>query len=94
VLVLAYAVWFSVRIYPLIPFSLGGGKPLTISFFEGDKKMPDEIEKSDRSAKRSVPYKLLITTDRYFVVVSPSSNERALQISRDSVSGIVILTSN
>jgi hypothetical protein len=34
---IGYAVWFSVRIYPLIPFSLGGGRPLTVVFFEGEK---------------------------------------------------------
>jgi hypothetical protein len=94
VLVLGYAIWFAVRIYPLIPFSLGGGKPLMISFFEGEKRMPEEVQKPTGSAKRSIPYKLLITTDKYYVVVSPSSDERALQVSRDSVAGIVILSSN
>lgn len=94
ILVLSYAVWFSARLYPLIPFSLGGGKPLTVVFFEGEKKMPDEIRKADPSAKRSVPYKLLLATDKYFVVVSPSDKERALQISRDSVAGIVVLSAN
>ena len=58
--VLCYALWFSVRLYPLIPFSLGGGKPLTVVFFEGEKRMPDEIQKANQSDKRSVPYKLLL----------------------------------
>jgi hypothetical protein len=89
--VLSYTVWFSVRIYPLIPFSLGGGRPLTVAFIEGDKKMPDEIEKTDRSAKRSIPYKLLLSTERSYVVVSPSSKERSVEISRDSVAGMVVL---
>jgi hypothetical protein len=93
VLVLCYAVWFSVRIYPLIPFSLGGGEPLTVAFFEGEKKMPDEIQKPVPSAKRSVPYKLLLATDKYYVVVSPSDKERSLEISRDSVAGVVVLAS-
>lgn len=90
-IVVSYALWFSVRIYPLIPFSLGGGRPLTVVFIEGEKKMPDEIEKTDRSAKRSIPYKLLISTDRYYVVVSPSPKERSLEISRDVVAGMVVL---
>jgi hypothetical protein len=93
-IVLCYVVWFSVRIYPLIPFSLGGGKPLTVEFFEGDKKMPDEIQKTDRYAKRSIPYKLLLATDKYFVVVSPSDKERSLEIRRDSVAGMVVLAPN
>ncbi len=91
VIVLGYAVWFSVHIYPLIPFSLGGGRPLTVAFIEGDKKMPDEIQKTDRSAKRSIPYKLLLSTDKYYVVVSLSPKERSVEISRDSVAGMVVL---
>jgi hypothetical protein len=90
-ILLGYAVWFSVRIYPLIPFSLGGGRLLTVAFIEGDKKMPDEIERADRSAKRSIPYKLLLSTDKYYVVVSPHAKERSLEISRDSVAGMVVL---
>jgi len=93
-IVLCYVLWFSVRIYPLIPFSLGGGKPLTVAFIEGEKKMPDELQKTDRSAKRSVPYKLLLATDKSFVVVSPSDKERSVEISRDSVAGLVVLTAN
>ena len=36
--VLVYTAWFSGSIYPLIPFSLGGGRPLTVAFIEGEKK--------------------------------------------------------
>jgi len=93
-IVLCYVLWFSVRIYPLIPFSLGGGKPLTVAFIEGEKKMPDEIQKADRSAKRSVPYKLLLATDKSFVVVSPSNKELSVEISRDSVAGMIVLAAN
>lgn len=93
-IVLFYALWFSLRVYPLIPFSWGGGKPLTVAFIEGEKKMPDEIQKADRFAKRSIPYELLLATDKSFVVVSPSDKERSVEISRDSVAGIVVLAVN
>jgi hypothetical protein len=93
-IVLGYSLWFSARIYPLIPFSLGGGKPLTVAFFEGERKMPDEIQRPDPFAKRSIPYKLLLATDKYFVVMSPSDKERSVEISRDSVAGMVVLSSN
>ncbi len=53
--------------------------------------MPDEIQKPDESAKRSVPYKLLLATDKSYVVVSPSDKERSVEISRDSVAGMVVL---
>jgi hypothetical protein len=56
--------------------------------------MPEEIQKADRSAKTSVPYKLLLATDKSFIVVSPSDKERSVEISRDSVAGMVVLTDN
>jgi hypothetical protein len=88
--VLGFAVWFSVRIYPLIPSSLGGGRPLTVVFFEGEKKMPDEIQR-EGSTKRSIPYKLVLSTDKYYVVLSPSPKERSMEVSRDSVAGMIVL---
>ena len=90
-IVVSYAVWFAVRIYPLIPFSFGGGRPLTVVFIEGEKTMPDEIQKSDRYAKRSIPYKLLLSTDKSYVVVSPAPKERSIEIGRDSVAGMIVL---
>jgi hypothetical protein len=91
IIVLGYTIWFAARIYPLIPSSLGGGRPLTISFVEGEKKMPDEIKKPDPTAKRSVAYKLLVANDRYYIVVSQSPDEQSIEINRDSVAGIVVL---
>jgi hypothetical protein len=89
-IVLAYVLWFGARIYPLIPFSLGGGRPLTVAFIEGEKKLPDGI-KADLSLKRSIPYKLLVTTDKSYVVLSQDTNEKSIEVSRDSVAGIVVL---
>jgi hypothetical protein len=89
-LVLGYVFWFSARIYPLIPFSLGGGRPLKVAFIVGEKKLPDAI-KVDISLKRSIPYELLVTTDRSYVVLSQDPNEKSIEVSRDSVAGIVVL---
>jgi hypothetical protein len=90
-IVVSYTVWFAARIYPLIPYSFGGGRPLAIVFIEGEKKMPDEIKRADPSGKRSVPYKLLLSTDKYYVVVSPSPKEKSIELSRDSVAGMIVL---
>jgi hypothetical protein len=91
IIVTLYAVWFSVRICPLIPFSLGGGKSLTIVFIEGEKKMPDEITRATRLLNRSIPYKLLVSTDNSYIVVSQSPKEKSLEIRRDAVAGIIVL---
>jgi hypothetical protein len=56
----------------------------------GEKKLPDVI-KSDISLKRSIPYELLVTTDKSYVVMSPDPNEKSIEVSRDSVAGIIVL---
>jgi hypothetical protein len=69
---------------------LGGGRPLTVVFFEGDKRMPDEIQREGLT-KRSIPYKLVLSTDKYYVVLSPAPKERSMEVSRDSVAGMIVL---
>lgn len=64
---------------------------MNVAFIEGDKKFPDEIKKPEQSARRSIPYKLLLTTDKYYVVLSPNPKERSIEISRDAVAGMVVL---
>ena len=88
---LGHAVWFSVRVYPLIQFSLGGGGPLTVAFMEREKKVPDGLKADASSTGRSIPYKLVAETDKYYVVLSPEQNEKSIEVSRDSVVGIVVL---
>jgi hypothetical protein len=88
--VLVYVVWFAVRIYPLIPFSLGGGRPLTVAFIEGEKKLPNGIE-ADSSLNRSVPYPLLLETEKSYVVISLQPGEKSIEVSKDSVAGMVVL---
>ena len=89
-IVLGYIAWFSVRLYPLIPFSLGGGRPLSVVFVASEKKFPQGIL-NDGVSERSIPYKLLLETDKSYVVVSPQQNEESIEIARDSVQGIVVL---
>jgi hypothetical protein len=60
------------------------------AFFAGEKKLPDMI-KADTSLKRSISYQLLVTTDKSYVIVSPDANEKSIEISRESVAGIVVL---
>jgi MFS family permease len=89
-IVLGYVLWFSVRVYPLIPFSLGGGRPLTVAFIASERPLPEGIVK-DGSSQRSVPYKLLMETDKSYVVLSPEHNEESIEFARDSVDGMVVL---
>jgi hypothetical protein len=88
--ILVYSLNFGSRVYPLIPYTLGGGKPRTIVFIPGDRQFPIGIVK-DSSSSRSVPYKLLTTTDKSYVVISPNPGEQSIEINRDAVQGIIVL---
>jgi hypothetical protein len=86
-----YVSWFSKNIYPLIPYSFGGGRPLTVVFIPGEKKLPDGL-KLDATLKRSVPYELLATTDRYYVVLSQEPNQLSIELSRDYVAEMIVIS--
>jgi hypothetical protein len=83
--------WFSKHIYPLIPYSYGGGRPLTVVFVPGEKKLPDGL-KLDPTSKRSVPYSLLTTTDKYYVLLSQEPGQLSIELSRDYVSEMIVVS--
>jgi len=85
-----YALLFGSSIYPLIPASVGGGRPRTIVFLPAKDGLPVGILK-DNSDERSIPYELVTQTDRSYVVISPAPNEESIEINRDAVRGIVVI---
>jgi hypothetical protein len=85
-----YVWFFAVNIYPAIPYEWGGGKPLDVIFLEGDKPLPDGIVK-DGNARHSIPYKLLVVTEKSYVVLPQPTNQKSLQFDRESVQGIIVL---
>lgn len=87
---LTYAFFFAVRVYPLIPYSLGGGKPLTVVFLMGDRNVPDFLA-AGKSSHTSAPYKLLATTEKTFVILPPDPNQESVEFNRDAVLGVVVL---
>ncbi len=87
---LLYVLFFAGRIYPLIPYSLGGGRPLTVVFLIGEQNKPEFLVR-DNSGRASIPYKLLATTERTFIIMSRDPHQRSIEFNRDSVSGMVIL---
>jgi hypothetical protein len=85
-----YIWFFAVNIYPAIPYEWGGGKPLDVIFLEGDKPLPDGILK-DGNTRHSIAYKLLVVTEKSYVVLPQPMNQKSLQFDRESVQGIVVL---
>jgi hypothetical protein len=88
--ILLYALLFGGSVYPLIPASLGGGRPRRIVLIPVNGGLPKGIVK-DNGSGRSVPYELLTVTDKSYVLISPSPNEESIEIGRESVEGIVVL---
>jgi hypothetical protein len=86
-----FYIWlFAVNIYPAIPHEWGGGKPLDVIFLAGDKPLPDGIVK-DGNTRHSIAYKLLVVTEKSYVVLPQAANQKSLQFDRESVQGIVVL---
>jgi hypothetical protein len=85
-----YVVWFSLHIYPIIPYSFGGGRPLMVQFIESDKPLPASLVRDDKT-QRTVPYRLLEATDKRYYVISENQTEQSIEINRDSVDGMVVL---
>jgi hypothetical protein len=85
-----YIWFFAVNIYPAIPYEWGGGKPLDVIFLEGDKLLPDGIVK-DGNTRHSIAYKLLVVTEKSYVVLPQLPNQKSLQLGRESVQGIIVL---
>ena len=86
-----FYIWlFAVNIYPAIPYEWGGGRPLNVIFLEGDKPLPDGIVK-DGNTRHSIAYKLLVVTEKTYVVVPQPANQKSLQFDRESVQGIIVL---
>jgi hypothetical protein len=87
---LVYVGTFSQIVYPSIPYAFGGGKPLSVSFVEGEKRLPDSLVVEAQS-RRTIPYQLLEESEKSYYVISTKSSEQSIEIPRDSVSGMVVL---
>jgi len=59
-------------------------------FVPGEKKLTDGL-KLDQTSKRSVPYELLATTDKYYVVLSQESGQLSIEPNRDYVAEMIVI---
>lgn len=93
-ILLWYASYFARNWYPRIPYRLGGGRPLPVVFLlkteEGHEKSP-VIPDCGYKEERSIPYQMLLATEKTFVVLSPDEGEKAVEFERDAVLGVAVL---
>jgi hypothetical protein len=89
---LAYMNFFARQIYGGIPFSVGGGAPQPVVFLlKGDSNGSALPLIADQSGRKSVPYQLVLETEKSYAVLSNSSSEAAIVFNRDGVQGYVLL---
>jgi hypothetical protein len=91
---LLYVHYFSTQIYPLIPYSFGGGKPSKVVFLLRPENRGQVPVVPSGDANRSIPYHMLLATDKTYVVLSPDKGEQSIEFNRDTVLGHVVLREN
>jgi len=83
---------FAKKVYPKIPFSLGGGEPRTVVFVlnEGPNQTQGFLVR-DGNGPQTVPYKLLLENEGSFVVLSLVDGQKAIEFDRKSVAAVIVL---
>lgn len=88
---LEYLVWFSRTLFPLIPQSLGGGKPIVIRLISSSVPANgNELSIADE-ARLSMPCQLLLEQTDSFVVRFPSLNGQVLRLEKDAYAGYLMV---
>ena len=82
-----YLAYFATRIYPVIPYALGGSKPLLVTFLlDPTCSCPLQLE----TTQRSVKYELLLATATSYFVHSKNQDEQSVEITRALVHSVII----
>jgi hypothetical protein len=83
---------FSITLYRIIPFSLGGGQPRQVVFWLGENNgNGDAFLERDGTTGYSVSYELLVENESSLVVISPKEGQRAIEFDRKVVGAVVVL---
>lgn len=94
-LFIAYSGYFVKNIYPHIPLAFGGGRPIMVQFLlkasvqNGIAK--NDILKTESSGLRSVPYKLILVTDKTYVIMVDDSLKKSVEFNKDITDGLIML---
>lgn len=93
ILFIGYLGAFSYTLYENIPIGYGGGKPETVQFIIKDEKdktsLPIELASS---SNKSISYKLLLETDKTYVILPNNNQVKSIELSRDLFAGIIYLS--
>jgi hypothetical protein len=91
-IVLVYIGFFSVRIYPLIPHNLGGGRPLWVSFVLAKTDEPTKTFLTlQGDGPQTIKYYLLLERENSLIVMAPYERARAIEFDRKAISAMIVL---
>ncbi len=90
--IIAYMAYFSLNVYSKIPHGVGGGRPLLVQFLlnEGEDMKHLPIV-ADESGKKSIPYRLVLRTDKMYVIAVDDENRISVHFNRENVLGMEVL---
>jgi hypothetical protein len=88
---LGLTAYFAYRIYPLIPYEDGGGRPLPVIFVLKENAAAKGAITQDANGKASIPYGLLMESADAYFVVSQDKDQRSIELKKDAVQALVIL---
>ena len=91
---LTWALLFSRHAYPLIPFSVGGGRPRDVVFVPNEPAQQSAATSflvREGQGPQTVSYKLLLENESSFVVISPKDGQSAIEFDRKTVAAMIVL---
>lgn len=88
---LEYLVWFSRALFPLIPQSLGGGRPIVVRLISSSASAAGNEPSIVDEAHLSKPCQLLLEQADSFVVRFPSLDGQVLRLEKDAYAGYLIM---
>ena len=88
-----YLILFASVVYSIIPFGMGGGRPIIVRFVlkPNDENLNKMLRRADGLTHLSASYELIVETEKTYVLGWRENEHNAVAlIARDSVNGYVI----
>lgn len=87
-----YCAFFTTRTYARIPAQFGGGASREARFLFLNGRPAPAFLQADSTGYESIPYTVVLETDRSFVVRSMARQQQVMEFSRSEIAGTVGLT--
>lgn len=86
-----YVIWFSHALYPLIPQSIGGGRPILVRLISSSATVDGGRVPTVDKVRLSQPCLLLLEQADSLIVRFPSLNDQAFRLEKNAYAGYLIV---